>query len=93
MRKTMKLASLVCLVLLVFALMFTACDVADEPQTPDDMMDETTLDSVQDETPDGTHKPGGETHVHSYGEWIITRESTCSAQGSKERICDCGAKV
>ena len=32
------------------------------------------------------------THIHGYGEWKVTRESTCENQGEKERSCSCGAK-
>ena len=31
-------------------------------------------------------------HTHSYGEWITTREPTCSANGFKVQICECGCK-
>lgn len=31
---------------------------------------------------------------HKYGEWIITKEASCTENGSKEKICsDCGKKI
>ncbi|MCQ2797039.1 MAG: hypothetical protein MJ241_01095 [Bacilli bacterium] len=32
------------------------------------------------------------THRHSYGEWKVTKEPTCTEKGSKERTCECGDK-
>lgn len=32
------------------------------------------------------------THTHSYGEWVIIKSATCTAEGSKERYCSCGEK-
>ena len=47
----------------------------------------------------GTQKPDdgeqGNTptpHVHSFGEWKVTKESTCKETGTKERSCACGEK-
>ena len=37
-------------------------------------------------------KVPGSAHVHSYGEWDVTKQSTCTAKGSKERYCSCGEK-
>jgi len=31
-------------------------------------------------------------HTHSYGEWSVTRVSTCSEAGVQERTCSCGHK-
>ncbi|MBO7399293.1 MAG: hypothetical protein J6V10_09375, partial [Clostridia bacterium] len=32
------------------------------------------------------------THVHSFGEWTVTKSPTCVVVGEKERICVCGFK-
>ena len=29
-------------------------------------------------------------HVHSYGEWVITVEATCTSPGSRSKSCSCG---
>ena len=39
-----------------------------------------------------TDAPGGEPHEHSFGEWTTTKEATCTEEGSKERVCECGEK-
>lgn len=31
-------------------------------------------------------------HEHSYGEWTTEKEATCTENGSKVRICECGEK-
>ena len=93
MKKTIKFALLVCLTLLVCALMFTACDSGNEPQTPSITTDEsTTEDSTTDGETDGTTEPETEAHVHSFGEWTTVKESTCTAKGEQERTCSCGEK-
>ena len=30
-------------------------------------------------------------HTHEWGEWVTTRESTCTVAGEKRRECSCGA--
>lgn len=30
-------------------------------------------------------------HVHEYGEWTVTKEATCSAEGEQSRTCECGS--
>lgn len=31
-----------------------------------------------------------QSHVHSYGEWSVSKAPTCIADGTKERYCSCG---
>jgi hypothetical protein len=31
-------------------------------------------------------------HEHSYGEWTVEKEATCTEPGSKVRLCECGEK-
>ena len=31
-------------------------------------------------------------HTHAFGEWVTTKEATCSDEGEMERSCDCGEK-
>ncbi|MBP5311514.1 MAG: hypothetical protein J6112_01615 [Clostridia bacterium] len=31
-------------------------------------------------------------HVHSFGEWTVTKAPTCTENGSRERVCACGEK-
>ena len=31
-------------------------------------------------------------HTHEYGDWVVVKEATETEEGSKERVCECGAK-
>lgn len=31
-------------------------------------------------------------HTHEFGEWSVISEATCIAEGSRERVCECGEK-
>ena len=33
---------------------------------------------------------GESKHIHSYGSWEVIQEPTCTEQGLKERVCECG---
>lgn len=33
-----------------------------------------------------------ETHTHSYGAWVTTKNATCASEGKQERTCSCGKK-
>ena len=37
-------------------------------------------------------QPSSSTHKHSYGEWQTTKPATCTEDGEKERVCECGDK-
>ena len=37
-------------------------------------------------------KAGELPHEHAFGEWTTTKEATCTEEGSKERVCECGEK-
>ena len=37
-----------------------------------------------------SNKP--ETHTHSYGAWVTTKNATCASEGKQERTCSCGKK-
>ena len=39
-----------------------------------------------------TDAPGELPHEHSFGEWTVTKEATCTEEGSRERVCECGEK-
>ena len=80
MKKTTKLALFVGLVLLTCALMFTACDSGNKPQTPSGTNDITT--TVEETTE----------HTCSFGEWMTIKEATCTETGEQEHVCACGTK-
>ena len=33
-----------------------------------------------------------DSHEHTYGEWSVKKEPTCTENGTKVRVCECGAK-
>ncbi|MBQ8356136.1 MAG: discoidin domain-containing protein, partial [Oscillospiraceae bacterium] len=37
-------------------------------------------------------KAGELPHEHAFGEWTTTKEATCTEEGSRERVCECGEK-
>ena len=42
---------------------------------------------------DGSINEDGEApHVHTWSDWTVTKEATCTEEGSKERVCECGEK-
>ena len=69
MKKAIKFALLVSLMLLACMMMLVACDNEDITQPSDNEDD---------------------AHVHSFGEWEITNNPTCFAEGEKTRFCSCG---
>ena len=73
MKKTLKSFLVICLVLLACAVMLTGCDEENEPQVPDDTINDTTNND------DKTDKP--EQHIHAFGEWTVTKEATCTEKG------------
>ena len=41
---------------------------------------------------DGSINGAEQPHEHAFGEWTVTKEATCTEDGSKERVCECGEK-
>ena len=101
MKKSVRLIWFLSLILLVCTLMFTACNVGNDVQTPSGTTDETTT-GAEDETTAGKEDQtttgkkdettGGEppVHEHAFVDWKTTKEATCTAQGEAERACACG---
>ena len=80
MKKTLWLALILSLVCM-FA--FSACDIGDTPQTPNDTPSGTTDNTTESET---------DAHVHDFGEWTTVKDATCTVKGEQERTCSCGEK-
>lgn len=43
--------------------------------------------------PVGTNEPESESatpHIHEFGEWVTTKEATCTQNGNRKRTCPCG---
>ena len=72
MKKTIKIALLLCLISLVSILMFTACNSKDNPAPEESTSKETTT------TP---------TPAHIWSEWIVIKEAKCEENGLLQRYC------
>lgn len=46
-----------------------------------------SCDNNKSDTPSTPEPP---THTHTFGEWVTTKEKTCTENGMKERVCSCG---
>ncbi|MBO5111355.1 MAG: leucine-rich repeat protein [Clostridia bacterium] len=79
-KKRFALVWLICTLLLACTLVWVSCNTNDEPQTTG----ETTETTIQE--------PATEVHIHAFGDWIVTKNATCTEDGSQERYCDCGEK-
>ena len=59
-------------------------------------MEGITIMSDVDEIPDGWSFMGiinFVPHTHTFGDWITTREPSCTTPGIKVQFCDCGGKI
>ena len=93
MKKTMKLALLICLALLTCTLIFTACDIVNKVKIPSNTTDgNTSEESTMYEATGSTTEPETETHIHEFGKWTTVKEATCTEKGEQKRVCTCGEK-
>ena len=53
---------------------------------------ETSVATDQETTQSGAPDNQETSHIHTFDEWEITKEATCTTEGSKERYCSCGEK-
>ncbi len=86
---------LVLSIMVVFA--FASCGGDDTPvDTGSDTGSQGTTPSPDDDkgTDDGNGGNGGTpddgAHTHSYGDWVTTKEATCTEAGEKKQECSCG---
>ena len=70
---------LILAVLFTLTLLFVACDSNKDPQPPSGSAEETTAPQV-------------EAHTHTFEEWEVLQQPTCSNAGEKARYCSCGEK-
>ena len=79
MKRTIKIALLLCLIVLVSVLTLTACDITDIlGKNPQESTSETT--TSDETTPE-------ETPQHIWSEWIVIKEVTCEEKGLLQRYC------
>lgn len=63
------------------------------PQQPQQPQQTRSQESTQPpKTPQQTKEPESTRHQHSFGEWQVTKEATCTTLGQQERVCSCGEK-
>ena len=79
--------SLILLSLLMLVLVFASCG---GNGTATDTGSDTGTESAPPSLGDDTEIGNGEEHTHSYGEWVITKEPTCTEAGEKKQECFCG---
>ena len=90
MKKTMRILVFACLMLLICALTLSACDGGEDPQVPNGPDDGTAEGGNGGE---GTGEgEGGEdgsdgAHQHTFGDWVVIRDATCTESGLKFRKC------
>jgi hypothetical protein len=53
---------------------------------------ESTTENVNKNTSESTASSTTEQHIHSFGNWTVVKEPTCTEKGQKERVCVCGQK-
>ncbi len=70
------MCGILCMLICVFA--FSACDRSENH-------DGTTLNGETTEKSITT-----QLHEHSFGEWIVVKEPTCTEEGEENRSCSCG---
>ena len=80
MIRTIKIALVLCLVLLASVLMFTACDISTILPT----QTETTLEGTS--APEETTPPT-DGHTHVWSAWITIKEPQCKEAGLTQRYC------
>ena len=66
---------------------------AKETEAEETNADETDADETDaNETDAYETEPESEVHVCSFGEWTTVKGATCTEEGLKERVCECGEK-
>lgn len=63
-------------------------DDSDASVTPDDSQDISAGSDTSSASDDTVSENAP--HVHSYGEWTVTKKPTCTETGSRTRSCECG---
>ena len=106
-QKILKYALLIGMVVIVVAatvltIHYVLTEVAENttslPETSSSILETTSstekTTSFQEEATSSTEESTSNTepHKHSFGEWIVTKEATCTVDGEQERSCSCGKK-
>ena len=91
MKRSIKILMLLCACMLMCSMLLTACsgDGTSDHTTSGNATFDSTTESTQSSSTEDT-KPN--VHTHSFGEWTVTKEATCTEAGARERACACGEK-
>lgn len=78
---------------LVLSFMFAALGCSRTANSADGAQKETEkeTDKELENEYDENNKDASTTHSHSFSEWNVMKEATCTEYGRKQRSCDCGA--
>ena len=74
---------------LLFGVLFSACSLL-PIETPENAK-QTTGNGGKTEMTTASTTSTTAAHVHEFGEWAETDAATCTAAGTKRRVCACGA--
>ena len=82
-------------VLMVLALVFSFAACEDTPHTENSSSSETTSSFEESSSSSSSSESQESTsssteHEHTFGEWNVTKNATCTENGEKKRICFCG---
>lgn len=93
MRKTIRLTVFICIILLSFALVFTACNNNEDPLSDESSSESETQESETQKPNNNNNNNSDDTsseHIHSWGEWEIIAPATCISEGEQRCYCECG---
>ena len=74
--------------LIICTMLFAACNTG--AYIPSDTSNATEETSPINKETDVDHNHT-EAHIHSFGDWSVTTEPSCSEKGERKRVCICGA--
>ena len=102
MKQTLKKMVVWLVLLSMIVTLFASCDTPDDSDhthgtsssTEETSSSTENTSSSTGETSSSTEESTSNTepHRHSFGEWVVKKEATCTADGEQERSCSCGTK-
>ena len=84
-----------CLLLVLLTLFLCSCLATDFSLLGMQATENTTIEQAAPEATESALEettPQEPPHIHTFGEWIVTKEPTCGAAGEKTATCTCGEK-
>lgn len=96
-----KLSFIITVLILSISMLFSSCqdiDKSNESNNGTSGIETTKTDDIGSEATSATVaattavSASDSAHVHSYGEWVTVMSATCQKEGSRARVCKCGAQ-